>query len=911
MPIKQDLSSYSEKIHHRFLEIARKYPESCAIIDSSKMWTYKEIEELSAVVALNLLRATTADNIPSGNVIAIYGKRSAELLIMILACSRAGLVFAVLDSAYPKERLRKMVELISTTMIIGGKNCTEEMNQTFPDKTELVLSWQKITDLAGNNTSDQFEIPNEIETAYLLFTSGTTGVPKCITTRHQPLVHFVEWWKDKFRPTHGDRFSMLSGLGHDPIFRDIFVPLSTGGTVCIPEHQVITNPVNLFQWVRESRISFMHCTPQLIRLISAGSKGEYLPSLKLALSGGDSLRMSHVEPLRVIAPNCRIVNFYGATETPQAMGFYLVSDRDQDPIPAGYSISDVHLLVLSDALVHVENGEIGQVGIRTKYLSDGYLNDLISTSRNFILLNADQDSGERVYLTGDLGYIRNDGALVITGRADDQVKIRGYRVELAEVERAIEKITQLTNIVVLAQKSTNGEMALAAYLVHEDKRDHNDISDYIKDALSETLPAYMIPGKIFWLTEIPLLPNGKIDRAKLSNIHLHEPVSLNDVVTYRNTIEESIAEEWKSILDLSRIDTNKSFNHLGGDSLSYIQASMVVEKTLGYLPDEWERTSLSDLATLPINRSTGNLSINSTIIARAISILLVVSGHFHLVNIEGSTNLLFILSGWSFGKYQLNSIQQNENVYSVLSTILKIFIPVFLYSILIELYFSHLHLPVLLMFANFIDPNYDNGFNYWFIYVLIQSLALMAFIFSFQAIRSTAIKSPFAFGLKATIIAFTIAMISSNIWDTTYLYDRLPHLKLWLMFLGFTIVYADTIYKKIFLISVLTFPFSQGYIQWLPWLASILVVFFNTVKIPRMLAALVNLTAASSLFIYITHFQLKSIVEKTPLSGNLYLEILIVIVGGVAIWKLWELVRPIASNLLKQRWSHKTGQRVK
>ena len=260
-----------------------------------------------------------------------------------------------------------------------------------------------------------------------MFTSGSTGTPKGIIGPHGPLSHFVDWHCREFGFTESDRFSMLSGLAHDPLLRDIFTPLWSGGTLCIPDPGMMLMPEQLRQWMREQGITVAHITPALSQVLTEGWDGSPggergLSTLRHVFFGGDMLTGAHVGKIWQAAPGVECVNFYGTTETPQAMGYFRIDGKDlraggsgesaaRAVFPLGRGIEGVQLLVLNADAGLAGIGEVGEIHVRTPYLATGYLKDERLTGERFIGNPHSGEAGDRLYRTGDLGRYRPDGVV--------------------------------------------------------------------------------------------------------------------------------------------------------------------------------------------------------------------------------------------------------------------------------------------------------------------------------------------------------------------------------------------------------------------------------------------------------------------------------------------------------------------
>ncbi len=895
--------THGGRIHDRFDQMATQHPSHVAIREGNQSWTYGEVAAQSVALAVELQRTAGTRSGP----VAILAKRSARLVVAMLACSRAGLIFAVLDSAYPALRIREMIATIVPAVLVTvdrvGQPVDPELNldQSLP---VIEIDHAALQRLASEPVGRIDDRPAHI--AYLLFTSGTTGRPNCIQTSHAPLMHFVEFYLDTFGPRPSDRFSMLGGLGHDPVLRDIFVPLSIGASICIPTAATLTNPAVLFHWVKGESITYMHATPQLYRLMCAGAQLEYAPALAYVFSGGDALRRSLVRDLETVAPSAIVVNFFGSTETPQAVAYHQVTDLDGEDIPIGKGIADTQLLVLREDRTLAGPWETGEIAVRTHFLSDGYLNNPELTARRYIVNPFTQDPGDLLYLTGDYGLYREDGAVEMHGRKDDQVKIRGFRVETREISDVIESLPSVEFGLVLARPMPNGENMLVAYIVAA--KDHEASTEHLKATLADKLPAYMVPGKFIWLSAVPLLPNGKVDRANLlaaADQALEQANASSDEEYAADVRNNPLVLDFEAIFGVKRIDPSKSFDELGGDSLSFIQASMAVESALGTLPEGWEHTPLTELIQADKVDKPGLLSVNTSVIVRAVSIVMIVLGHFSEMQLFGnvkSTAALFAMAGWSFATFQLGTILTSGRVKPILITALGVAVPTVLYTAFIQLYQHKFVWQTLLLVNNFYGPEMVYYHGYWFLAVLCQIFLLLAICFSIPAIRAYAARDQFRFALVATLALLVLNESLDLLWITRFETDRILYHGISLVFLGMSVALADTIRKKLLVAALTILAAFSSETGVYPVVAILFVLSIDRVRMPALLVKAINLVAAASLFIYLTHHGFKSmVISKTPLAGNLYASSIAAIIGGVIVWKLWNMVWPRVSARLFER----------
>jgi acyl-coenzyme A synthetase/AMP-(fatty) acid ligase/acyl carrier protein len=405
--------------------------------------------------------------------------------------------------------------------------------------------------------------------AYIAFTSGTTGEPKGIAGTFEPVAHFVDWYVDHYGIVAADKFSLLSGLSHDPLLRDIFVPLAAGASISIPAAEALAQPDQLLQWFAKTAITRTHLTPAMGRLLTSSRLDIQCPALRMAGFGGDRLTLDVVDALQKIAPNVQAVNFYGTTETPQVMAVYAVPSQGAGAVaavlPIGAGIEGVQLLVLDEKLNICAPGQTGQIGIRTPYLTEGYIAGA-DTSR-YLRNPHRHDDSDRIYLTGDKGRFRLDGMVEYLGRMDQQIKIRGFRIEPAEIQVVINRLDLVRESIVTPALDLRGDPCLVAYLVLEAEAE--GWQDLLKASLRQQLPDYMMPALFIVLDRIPLTPNGKLNRLALPDPAAHW--QQREYVAPRSEYEREIALIWQAVMKVERVSVVDNFFDIGGHSLLAVQ----------------------------------------------------------------------------------------------------------------------------------------------------------------------------------------------------------------------------------------------------------------------------------------------------------------------------------------------------
>ncbi|GAB4195292.1 MAG: hypothetical protein OHK0022_11930 [Roseiflexaceae bacterium] len=575
-----------EPVHVQFAEQARRTPERVAVRAGGQSWTYAELETRSAQLA----HALVTSGLEPGQRVVIYAHRSAALPWALLAVFRAGAVVCVLDSSDPPERILACLHQIQPQAWLATAGAPplagplqawlEQASLIY--RAELPADPQSAGQVVGDHPADPPERPVALDNwAYLAFTSGTTGQPKGIIGTHWPLAHFVAWQCQTFGLTQEDRFTMLSGLAHDPLLRDILTPLTCGASVHVPAEQHLGGG-GLLEWLTAEGITVMHLTPSMSRYVlpfrPASVPGGW--ALRYAFFGGEPLHAQDIALLRQHAPSATCVNFYGLTETPQAMAYYAVPPgvEPEGPVPVGCGIDGVQVLVLNPAQRLAGVGEVGEIVVRTPYLALGYLDDPALTQSRFVTNPYTWYPDDRMLRTGDRGTYRADGSVVYLGRADRQVKLRGFRVELGEIEQHLLSHPAVRQAHVAAGYNPADPQALVAYLV---LRETGITDQELRQHLRRFVPGHMVPSALVRLEQLPLTPAGKVDTRALPAYLGERPRLAAAYAPPASPVEQQIAAIWSQVLGVQQVGRDDSFFELGGHSLSATLISHRLEEQLG------------------------------------------------------------------------------------------------------------------------------------------------------------------------------------------------------------------------------------------------------------------------------------------------------------------------------------------
>ena len=578
-----------EPVLQAFAAHARRAPGHPAVRSGERSHDYATLQHKVQTLALTLHRA----GVERGDVVAISGPRCVAVVAAMLATLRCGAVFLTLDAALPVQRRRSMLSEAGARLLcaVGAEAALDGAGDT-PADTDAATLHTPLRTLRLDTELDELPafpaaqlkvLPDAPcsgdDPAYVFFTSGSSGKPKAVLGRHRGLAHFVAWQRERFAVTPADRVSQLIGLSFDPLLRDVFLPLTSGATLCIPQERDLLDPL---AWMARERVSISHSTPTLLQSwLRTHRAGAALPRLRCLFVAGEPLTDSLVETWRAhLGTEGEIVNLYGPTETTMARCFHVIGAQPGRGVqPVGRALPDSQVLVLNAHGAPCGIGEAGEIVIRTPLRSLGYLGQPDETARRFRPNPWRDDADDRLYFTGDLGRLRPDGELDILGRLDDQVKIRGVRIEPAEVMAALARHPAVRQCAVLPRVGEDGQTMLVAYVVTVVAADPVP-NDALRSHLAALLPPAFLPSAFVRLDALPTLPNGKLDRARLP-APVAETAAAGDWVAPRSPVEQALWAIWREVLHVEGFGVHHSFFALGGHSLLATQVLARVRDAFG------------------------------------------------------------------------------------------------------------------------------------------------------------------------------------------------------------------------------------------------------------------------------------------------------------------------------------------
>jgi amino acid adenylation domain-containing protein len=554
-------------VHELFEEQVERTPDAIAVAYGEEQVSYAQLNRRANRLAHYLISLGVK---PDGRV-AICVERGLEMVIGILGILKAGAAYVPLDPSYPAERLRFMVEDSGPVAVITQESL-RSMVEGVGDELRVVESG-----VVMNRPGDREEERNpegvgrtSQNACYVIYTSGSTGRPKGVMVEHRALLNHMEWMQREFKYGPDDRILQRTPISFDASVWEFFAPLLCGGKLVLLTSEVQADVESLRAILKKERITVIQMVPVLLAALVEVGGIAAAEELRLVCCGGELLKTKLVERI-LQQKQVEIVNLYGPTEaTIDATYWRGMKVPFGAGVPIGRPILNTQVHVLDRRGEAVPVGVAGEIYIGGAGIARGYLKRAGLTAERFMPDPYAEEAGARMYRTGDLGRWLENGNIEFVGRNDDQVKIRGYRIEMGEIEARLAEHEQVRQSAVVVREDGNGEMRLVAYVVAESEADAGELAGRLRAYLASRLPEYMVPAAYVRLEEMPLTPNGKLDRKALP-----EPEGKGHAQRMyeapRGEMEEKLASLWQELLGVEHVGRQDHFFELGGHSLMAVQ----------------------------------------------------------------------------------------------------------------------------------------------------------------------------------------------------------------------------------------------------------------------------------------------------------------------------------------------------
>lgn len=592
-----------QSIPERFEQKVLESRNRLAIRSPERSFTYESLNQTANRLARKIL-SLRGDRVEP---VALLFDHGAGILAAMLAVLKTGKFYLVLDPTYPPDRLAYMLADSGAELVItDAKNLSFVAELTKDGKQAVNLE-----DLDPSLSSDNLDFhPAADALAMLVYTSGSTANPKGAMHTHRSVLVEVRNLTNAWCISSQDRWLLYTSMSFANSIRTIYGALLNGGSV-YPYDLKENGFGALPEWLLSNGITIFRTLPTTFRNFMATLPSELIfPGVRILSIGGEPMLQGDVDLFnRHFAPPCMIVHGMGPTECFMVCLIYIPhgTHMNDSKLAIGWPVPDKEVLLLDESGQEVEAGEIGEICVKSRYISLGYWRDPDRTKAAY--LRDPLDSTVRIYRTGDLGFRAENGCLTHVGRLDFQVKIRGFRIDVSEIEVALRAIDGIKDAVVVGREDSVGEKRLVAYFVASTAQAIT--STQLRKSLATVIPEYMIPSAFVCLDAIPQTPNGKTDRLRLPLPSHARPKLDAAFAPPTTTMEKELSRIWSEVLVLDRIGIHDNFFDLGGDSLLAIKVAARALKELKMeipLKMLFNAATIAQLAKEIAERDAGKIS---------------------------------------------------------------------------------------------------------------------------------------------------------------------------------------------------------------------------------------------------------------------------------------------------------------
>ena len=494
-------------------------------------------------------------------MVALMLERSLEMEIALLGVMKSGGAYVPMGADYPDARIDYILEDTQSPVLLTQEKFLGKVSGKNIQAICLDRDWQEIE---KSDAVDPGPIGQPGDLAYVLYTSGSTGIPKGVACIHRGLCNRLVWMQEAYGLNAEDCVLQKTPYTFDVSGWEFFWPLMAGARLHFLKPEGHKDPLHLMEAIRDQNVTTLHFVPSMLggflQVVNDGNKNEIGP-LKRVICSGEALMPDHRD-LFFRYLDCELHNLYGPTEASIDVTHYACSAQDtSSTVPIGKPIANTQMYILNKYMKPVPLCVPGEVYIAGVNLARGYVNKPEKTAEAFISSSISRDG--RLYKTGDLGRWLPDGNIEYLGRIDHQVKVRGNRIELGEVEAALSRYERVYDCVVVDRDDGMGSRYLVAFYAAESDVPVGDLRRF----LHGELPDYMVPSRFVRMDELPLSPNGKVDRKALPDVDAARPEMEREYVAPRDDLEIRLAGVWQDVLGVDRVGVYDNFFDLGGHSL--------------------------------------------------------------------------------------------------------------------------------------------------------------------------------------------------------------------------------------------------------------------------------------------------------------------------------------------------------
>ncbi|RLT94392.1 MAG: non-ribosomal peptide synthetase, partial [Ketobacter sp.] len=553
-------------------------PDAIALVSARRQLTYTQFDGLAARLANCLLQQA---KLKPGSIVGVYCDRSEQLLVSIYAIIKAGCAYLPLDVDAPLERTRYMLQQAQASLVVTTTANHSQLESLAVECIALSSDYENIEQY--DVQLPPIEVPEE-SPAYVLFTSGSTGLPKGVVNSHQGIMNRLYWMQEYFQ-VQNDVILQKTPVTFDVSVWELFLPLQVGGTLAIADHNSHKDPYQLCRQIETFGVTFAHFVPAMLAVFLGVEIERPLPLRTIVCSGEELTKELQGRFFRKFN-RISLYNLYGPTEAAVDVTCWKCEPNDQRSfVPIGKPILNTQIHIVDKQGNAVPIGVPGEIMIGGVQVADGYINNPALTDEKFFV---DEFGRGRLYRTGDLAQWDQDGQIEYLGRLDFQVKINGVRIELGEIENSILTLPEIKMAVVTYSKD-NGIGLVAHYVT--DKASITE--ETIKRHLASRLPPHLLPKAYVPLVGMPMTPSGKIDRKNLPYDSINMPTNTVPTEFAPGSTERLVQQAWQSVLGKTDFASNASFFDAGGDSLKLMEVYQYL------LPHLKRRIASTDMFAYP------------------------------------------------------------------------------------------------------------------------------------------------------------------------------------------------------------------------------------------------------------------------------------------------------------------------